>query len=134
MARWQTVVPISKVDADKHIVSGWASIAFLADGTQVIDSQGDSIDADELERAAANYLLDARGVSSMHKQAGIGRPCSSIVFTPEVQAQMGIPPGTVPVGWWLSVKIDDPTVWAGVKSGRYSGFSIGGSGNRQKVG
>lgn len=134
MARWQTTVAISKVDTDKHIVSGWASIAFTADGQQVVDSQGDVIDADDLETAAANYLLDARGVGSMHKQAGIGRPCSSIVFTPEVQKALGIAPGVLPVGWWLSIKVDDPDAWAGVKSGRYSGFSIGGSGNRQKVG
>ena len=46
---------------------------------------------------------------------------------------MGIPPGTLPVGWWIGFQVTDPEVWAKVKDGTYSMFSIEGTAQRVEV-
>ena len=46
---------------------------------------------------------------------------------------MGIPEGTVPVGWWIGFKITDDDAWNRVKSGHYKMFSIEGQANRLPV-
>jgi len=36
----------------------------------------------------------------------------------------------VPSGWWVGFKVQDPEVWAKVKTGERTGFSIHGHGRR----
>ena len=46
---------------------------------------------------------------------------------------MGIPAGTLPVGWWIGFKITDKDVWEKVKNGTYQMFSIEGEAERVEV-
>lgn len=57
----------------------------------------------------------------------------SVVFTEEKQRAMGIPEGTLPVGWWIGFKVLDADVWEKVKDGTYSMFSIEGEAERVEV-
>ena len=51
----------------------------------------------------------------------------------EKQEAIGIPPGTLPVGWWIGFHVTDPEVWEKVKNGEYSMFSIGGEAERIEI-
>lgn len=131
MARWQADLEIQKLDRDQHIAYGWMSVATSADGTPIIDLQGDIIEPDELEKAATAWMLDSRDVGAMHAiTKGIGQPVASLVLTSDIQKALGIPPGLVPVGWFVGLHVDDPATWAKIKSGEYAAFSIGGSAHR----
>lgn len=126
---------IFKTDDDKRLVFGWASVSIRADGEQLLDRQQDMIDPEDLEEMVYNYVLNFRDageehIDSMRKR---GRLVESCVFTEEKQAAMGIPPGVVPVAWWIGFKIDDDAAWAKIKNGTYRMFSIEGKAERVPV-
>lgn len=120
---------------DKRLVFGWASISVTVDGEQLVDRQNDMIDPEDLEEAAYDYVLNFRDtgeehVSTLRKK---GRLVESCVFTEEKQAAIGIPPGIIPVGWWIGFYIDDDEAWEKIRNGTYQMFSIEGQANRVPV-
>lgn len=125
---------ISKVDTDKRQVFGWASIS-KKDGAVVQDLQGDTIDTDELERAAYNYILNSRKGGHEHQKNADNTPVhvadiiESFVVTPEKKQALGLPED-MPEGWWVGMKVHDDEVWELAKSGELAGFSVHGSGRR----
>lgn len=126
---------IFKTDDDKRLVFGWASISITVDGEQLEDRQKDIIDPEDLEEAAYEYVLNFRDtgeehISSMRKK---GKLVESCVFTAEKQKAIGIPEGTLPIGWWIGFKIEDDAAWERVKNGTYRMFSIEGKANREPV-
>lgn len=126
---------IFKTDDDKRLVFGWASISITVDGEQLEDRQKDIIDPEELETAAYEYVLNFRDTGEEHIQSmrKKGKLVESCVFTEEKQKAIGIPPGTVPVGWWVGFKIEDDAAWQKVKNGTYKMFSIEGKASREPV-
>lgn len=124
---------IAKSDDEKMTAFGWASVAIRADGEQVEDWQSDIIDPEDLEKAAYEFVLLYREGGEMHERGGVAELVESVVFTKEKQRLIGIPEGTLPVGWWIGFKILDPDVWERVKDGTYSMFSIEGEATRVEV-
>lgn len=124
---------IQKVDEDKRLVFGWASVSVTVDGTLVEDLQEDMIEPDVLEAAAYKFAELYRDGGEMHERTGVGVMVESVVLTVEKQAAMGIPAETLPVGWWIGFRITDDDVWEKVKSGEYNMFSIGGTAIREAV-
>jgi hypothetical protein len=121
---------VKKFSEDKQIVFGWASVTDL-DGNPVVDLQGDILESDVLEKAAYDYVLNSREAGDMHRvHRGIGKVVESVVLTKEKASAMGLELPGGKVGWWIGMHIDNPDVWAKVKSGEYTAFSIGGSGVR----
>lgn len=119
---------LAKVDAPEGLVFGWASVVEEA-GEIVTDTQGDTIHSDEMEKAAYDFVLNARAAGDMHvRKDGVGRLVESIAFTAEKQAALGIDLGKV--GHWVGFKIDDADVLEKVRSGEYGSLSIGGRGRR----
>jgi cation transport regulator ChaB len=130
---WSTDFEITKV-TDEHLVFGWLSVAVNKSGEVIEDSQGDIIEPQELEKAAYDFVLVSREAGDMHERTeGIGKIVESMVFTLEKQQALGIPEGTLPIGWWVGFKIFDEDVWKRVKSGELSAFSIGGRGQREEI-
>lgn len=121
---------ITKAKEDECLVSGWANVAVNADGSIPLDWQGDVIRPEVLEKAAINFMIDYRGSGEMHEGEEQGVVVESIVFTKEKQQAIGIPEGTVPEGWFITVKVNNPEVFEKVKSGQYKMFSIQGSAKR----
>jgi len=128
----------AKFDIDKRQVFGWASIVEL-NGEPVVDLQGDYITAEEIEKAAYDYVVKSRKGGDMHRreQHEDGeRPfhasdmIESFMVTPEKVEQMGLPAGSLPTGWWVGYQVHDEETWNLVKSGKRSGFSIHGRGKR----
>lgn len=69
----------------------------------------------------------------MHERGGVAVLVESVVFTEEKMRAMGIPAGTVPVGWWIGFRVLDEEVWEKVKDGTYLMFSIEGEAERVKA-
>ena len=122
-----------KARDDEQLVSGWANVALDKNGNAPIDWQDDVIAPAMLEKAAINFMLDYRGSGEMHKGNSKGTVVESIVFTKEKQEAIGIPEGVVPEGWFITVKVHDPEVFAKVKDGTYRMFSIQGTAKRVKL-
>lgn len=126
---------ILKSDSDRKLVFGWASVAITVNGEQLEDRQKDIIDPEDLEEAAYEYVLNFRDTGEEHNPTmrKKGKLVESCVLTAEKQKAMGIPEGSVPVGWWIGFKIEDDAAWERVKNGQYRMFSIEGKANREPV-
>lgn len=124
---------ITKSNSDEGLVSGWANVAVNADGSLPLDWQDDMIRPEVLEKAAIKFMMDYRASGVMHEGESKGVVVESIVFTKEKQACIGIPEGTVPEGWFITVKVLDPDVFAKVKNGTFRMFSIQGNAKRIKL-
>lgn len=121
---------IVKSNNDKRMAFGWASVSMRVDGEVIEDWQEDIVEPDELENAAYNFVLLYREGGEMHERGGAAVLIESVVFTPEKMSAMGIPEGTLPVGWWIGFKVTDDDVWEKVKDGTYAMFSIEGEAER----
>lgn len=125
---------IVKTDSAKQHVFGWAYVTHSADGTVNIDKSGDFIDAvEEIEKSAYDFVLNSRQSDADHTNVKGGNLIESIVFTPEKIEKMGLPEGSVPLGWWLGFHIEDEATWSRVAKGELAAFSIHGQGTRTKV-
>lgn len=125
---------IVKIDDDKRLVFGWASIIKDESGKILLDRQDDFIDSeDELEKAAYDYVLHSRDGGEMHVRRGVSKMVESVVFTEEKQRALGIPVGSMPTGWWIGFRVEDDRVWEQVKKGDYAGFSVHGTGRREST-
>ncbi len=124
---------IAKSDDDKRLAFGWANVAIRADGEEIEDWQEDIIEPEELENAAYQYVLLYREGGEMHERGGAAVLVESVVFTEEKMQAMGIPAGTLPIGWWIGFKVTDEDVWEKVKDGTYPMFSIEGEAERVEV-
>jgi len=114
------------MDDERHLVFGWANVAFRTTGEQIIDHHGDMIDIEDLEDAAYQFMLDFRGAGEMHEGDVIGHVVESFIVTPEKLQALGLPQDALPLGWWIGFWIESDEVWAKVKSGVYSMLSIQG--------
>ena len=119
---------IMKSDDEKMLAFGWANVSMSVDG-----GVADIIEPEELENAAYEYVLLYREGGEMHERGGVAVLIESVVFTEEKMQAMGIPAGTLPVGWWIGFKITDKDVWEKVKNGTYQMFSIEGEAERVEV-
>lgn len=120
---WSLPVVVKRTDDDQRLVFGWASVS-ERNGMLVTDAQGDQIEADELERAAYDFVLHSRQQGEMHERVGVGRLIESMVFTRAKQAVLGIDLGSI--AWWVGFFVDDDATWAAIKSCDLPEFSIGG--------
>lgn len=117
---------ITKRDDEQHLVFGWASVA------GILDSQGDNIPIEELERAAYNFVLEGRSGNEMHQDKQVARLVESMIFTPEKISLLNLP-DDFKLGWFVGFLVDDEDVWQKIKSGTYQMFSIGGRAQREEM-
>ncbi len=124
---------IAKMDEDKKLAFGWANVSIRSNGEVIEDWQEDIVEPEELEQAAYSFVELYREGGEMHERGGVAVLIESVVFTEEKMAAIGIPEGTLPIGWWIGFKVLDDDVWGKVKDGTYSMFSIEGEANRVEV-
>ena len=132
---------IAKSDDDKMLAFGWANVSITADG-ELADSGVPEFVLTYAENQAEDYPTTQgaykfaelyREGGEMHERGGAAVLIESVVFTEEKMKAMGIPEGTLPVGWWIGFKVLDEDVWEKVKSGEYPMFSIEGEAERVEV-
>ncbi len=118
--------------ADEHLIFGWASVAADEDGIPVVDSEGDVIPISELEQAAYRFVEFSGAGGEMHSKIGVAQLVESFVVTPEKMEALELQ-GSIPLGWWVGFRVTDDDVWAKIKSGVYTMFSIGGRARREEL-
>lgn len=124
---------IIKSNDEKKLAFGWASISTRVDGELIEDWQEDIVEPEELENAAYQFVELYREGGEMHERGDVAILIESVIFTEEKLKAMGIPEGTLPIGWWIGFKVLDDDVWEKVKDGTYSMFSIEGEAERIEV-
>lgn len=119
---------IAKAAPDERLVFGWAWVAKGRDGHTVVDSQGDAIESEELERAAYRHVLEFHQAGGSHDPSlrGVGSLVESVVFTAEKRRAMGMG-DALPDGWWVGYLIRDEATWQKIVSGEYAMFSTEGA-------
>lgn len=114
---WERSTQIYKVNEEKQLVTG----VVMEPGE--IDTQGDFTTASEIETAAHLFMTKSRIVGKGHATKAKAEVVESYVSG----AEMEIGGQKVKKGSWImTVKVHDPDLWTAVKSGEFSGFSIGG--------
>jgi hypothetical protein len=116
----------STIVEDKQLIFGWASVAVTKEGETVVDAHDHIIEPLELEEAAYVFVRCGGMGSIEHTEYYAGSLVESIVFTEEKQKALGIPPGTVPIGWWIGMYIYDPLVFTRIKNGELRMLSVAG--------
>ena len=113
----QFLVPIAKLDEEKHLVTGPVLIP------NMVDLQGDVATAGAIEDAAHDYMVRSRLVKDMHEEpADVYVVESWTLKRSWTIDDVKYPKGT----WFLTVKVVDDDLWEAVKQGERRGFSVGG--------
>ena len=117
------ICPIIKADDEKRLVFG------VVLEPHTVDLQGDVLDLDTIEKAAYNYLVSSRVVGDGHSQQAKAEVVESYL----APADMELGGQSISKGSWVMVvHVSDDELWSAVKSGDYTGFSIGGTGARKE--
>jgi len=106
-------------DDDERIVFG---IVYEPD---VEDTQGDQATAEEIRKAAYSFMENGQIYKVMHKGIAV-EICVLETYLAPVEFQIGgemIKKGT----WVLGSRIPKGELWADIKSGDYTGYSMGGT-------
>ncbi len=133
---------IAKIDEDQRMVFGIFNISKIGLDL-VVDNHEESIETDVLEKAAYDFVLEARIAGENHVRVGVGDLVESVMLTYEkqnsIQAALnlaGVPHATIDMGaefWWGGFHIHDDKVWDAVKKGELKAWSIGGSATQEEV-
>jgi hypothetical protein len=127
------IMKISSVTDDKRLVFGWAYVCEDKDGNHVLDHSNQYIEPLELEEAVYVFASYGGMASEMHTGMYAGTLVESVVFTKEKQEALGIPPGYLPVGWWVGIRVYDDAIFAKVKDGTYTMLSLGGKAVKEET-
>lgn len=119
------LIPVDKADDnDQRIVFG----VVLEPGT--IDAQNDKISAEEIEQAAHNWLAKSQDRGFQHTEIVNGK--IEIFESFVAKSALTISKQQVKKGTWLLMyHVLDDAMWADIKKGKITGFSIGGFARRK---
>lgn len=124
----ESFVPIVKADSAKQICYGEVL------NPLTVDAQNDWLTAEDIENAAHDYMMKSRVIHSEHGDPIGASVVESFIAPQDLSFDGPTGPVNVPKGSWLvGVKVTDPKEWEALKSGDYSGFSIGGYGMREEA-
>lgn len=110
-------VIIDKAD-EKQLVYG---VVYEPD---VEDAHGDYMEADDIEKAAHEFMKEARNIDTNHDfEAGVGEVVESYI----APADFDIDGETIKKGTWLMVTKASDEVWESIKKGEITGYSMAGT-------
>jgi SAM-dependent methyltransferase len=118
--------PIFKADGEKQIVYG---VVLAPNET---DLQEDWMRPEEIEKTAHFFMMNGQTIGREHQEkAAKVVPVESYIAPVDFPCEGQYGDQMVKKGSWvLGVKVMDPEDWEKVKSGEYTGFSVGGWGQR----
>ena len=113
------------IDEEEHTVMG------IVLQPEIIDSQDDVISADEIKKSMYAFMEESQQIFTQHKDR---ESAVRIVENWLARKDMELGGEKVAAGSWLmTVRIHDDALWAAVKAGKYTGFSIRGTAIREEV-
>ena len=122
-------IEITKADHERRTVMG------IVLEPEVADAQGDIYSEEVIRESAYNFLNGfnkSTELGVMHKSFGdVGLSLVESYITP---VEMSVNDRTIRQGAWLmTMRVDDDSLWEGVKAGKLTGFSIGGVANSVSI-
>ncbi len=130
-ASFTRLVPICKADEEQRIVYGMVLIPDLE------DAHGDIVSREEIEKAAHEFMAEFREQGVQHRASALPdiRVVESYIApTTMVIKSMDGRSTTVPEGTWvMGTYVGNDEVWAEVKAGVRTNFSIQGSAIRREA-
>ena len=131
-----TTLKVTKVDTENRMVFGFFNVCKVGDEL-IEDLQQDTIETEELEKAAYDFVLNARIAGESHLRKGVGNLVESMMFTEEKESailktleQIGVKDAQFNLGiegWWGGFQITDEEVLKKIDAGDYPMFSVGGN-------
>lgn len=120
-AEFESVVDLIKAES-QHLVYG----VVLTPGLE--DSQGDTVDAVEVEKAAHKWMEEYRTHDVQHDGVeALVVPVESFIVPDDMEIA-GVP--VTKGAWVVGARVNDPATWAQIEKQEITGFSIGGTGER----
>ena len=120
-AAFETFGKIVKTDSENHFVTG------VVYEPMTVDTQGDYMTAEEIQKAAHWYAKNGTGVDVQHDEKKLDS--ADVVESWIAKADFTLDKTDVKKGTWLmTVEISDPDIWNKVEKGELTGFSMGGQG------
>lgn len=130
---------IAKVNDELGLVFGYAVVCKELDlskaaGDRVMvehfDTQGHHIPEEVMLKAATDFAMNSRESKDMHKGDSVQTAVFNFPMTEEIAKALGM---TIEKSGWLIALKPTPEILAKYKSGEYTGFSIGGSGELEEA-
>lgn len=123
---------VKSKDEEKRYIFGYASVSIDASGQLVVDAEGDSIDPDDLQAGAYEFMIASQVVGEEHQRMDLGKIIESFFYDADKLEVMGLVPDatTHQAAWWVGLYIEDQKLWDSIKSGDKLSFSIGGEATR----
>lgn len=111
-------------DDDQHLVYG------IVLEPNTVDAQDDTVSMQEIEEAAHNYMLKSQTIGNSHRTEAKAKIVQSYIAPTDFE----IGGQVVKKGSWVMVtKVFDDSLWQSIKKGDFTGYSIGGMGNRTQI-
>lgn len=112
------IIPVEKEKKDEQIVCG---IVYEPD---TVDAQGDKATAEEIKKAAYDFMENTQTFKVMHKGKSVNVKIVENYIAP---VDFTIAKRTVKKGsWMLVVKVLDKKLWQEIKGGNLTGYSMAG--------
>lgn len=109
---------ITKAEDEKQLVYG---VVYEPD---VEDAHGDSMTADEIEKAAHTFIKDFRNIDTQHDfESGAGELVESYI----APVEMDIDGEIIAKGSWVIVTKATDEIWESIKKGEFTGYSMAGT-------
>ena len=123
----QKDIRIAKADKAKQIVYG------LVYEPDVKDAHGDTMTADEIEKAAHGFM-ERQNTYNIDKQHDLDADKGYVVESYIAPVDMELGDQEIKKGSWVAgVKVTDADTWVQVEKGEITGFSMWGVGKREEI-
>lgn len=129
MTDFKTYFKALSVNEELGLVLGWG-IVCTEKGEPYFDLQNDHIPEQTMLKSVTDFMINSRAAKEMHVRAGAGSVIHAFPLTKDIAKAFGISCETT--GWMVAVKPDEEML-EGFKSGRLTGFSIGGVRGKDKI-
>ena len=97
-----------------------------------VDFQDDYMVMEDIEKAAHDYLIKSRIVGKQHEEKNDADVVESYIAPQDMEFDGQNGPQKVKKGSWIiGIKVNDPKEWEKILDGSYTGFSVGGVGERE---
>lgn len=121
--KFECQIGIAKRDDEQQLITG------IVMEPDTLDTQNEFVGKAEIQRAAHAFLEKSRVIGLQHSKQGPVTVVESYISSGETMGEQAIVKGS----WVMTVKVNDAELWAGVKSGEYTGFSIGGYAAKRSI-
>ncbi|MBN1629685.1 MAG: hypothetical protein JW990_07975 [Thermoleophilia bacterium] len=122
------LVPIAKADTPQRVSYG----VVLEPDTE--DLQGDVMSAEDIEKAAYNWMERSQTAGRMHSETVDGaKVVESYIAPADIPVETPDGPETIRKGSWVMGVRWPENIWKRIVAGEYTGYSVGGTGVRLEM-